>query len=65
MSLIEQLKERAKANQKTIVLPESTDERILDAAVELTEQGIAKIVLIGSEAEIQAAAGIVRSTVSS
>lgn len=56
MSLIEQLKERAKANQKTIVLPESTDERILDAAVKLTEQGIAKIILIGAEETIREAA---------
>lgn len=56
MSIIERLKERAKANQKTIILPESTDERVLDAAVKLTEQGIAKIVLIGAEDEIRAAA---------
>lgn len=56
MSLIERLKERAKANRKTIVLPESTDERVLDAAVKLTDQGIAKIVLIGAEEEIRTAA---------
>ena len=57
MRLIEQLKERAKANQKTIVLPESTDERVLDAAVKVTEQGMAKVILIGAEDKIRAAAG--------
>ena len=57
MSLIDKIKDRAKQDVKTIVLPESTDERVLDAAVEAARDGIAKIVLVGDEAEIKEAAG--------
>lgn len=46
--------ERAKADKKTIVLPEGNDDRVLKAAEIALEQGIANIVIIGDEAEIAA-----------
>ena len=41
MGFIEILKERAKANIKTIVLPETEDKRTLEAADRILKQGIA------------------------
>ena len=54
MSLINQIKEKAKKLAKTIVLPESEDERVLVAAQEVKETGIAKLVLIGKADVIKA-----------
>jgi len=51
------LVQKAKADKRHIVLPESTDERILRAAEILAEQDIVKITLLGDEEEIKAAAG--------
>ena len=56
MQLIEQIKAKAKNRLQTVVLPESYDERMLVAAQAVTEQGLAKIVILGNPAEIQAAA---------
>lgn len=47
MSFIERIKEKAKSSRKKIVLPETMDERVIDAAVKITEEGIADIILIG------------------
>ncbi len=47
MSIIEEIKKRAKINKKRIVLPEASDERIVDAAVKSSREEIADIVLIG------------------
>ena len=49
MSFIEQIKERAKTEIKTIVLPEATDPRILEAAQIVKNEGYAKVILIGNE----------------
>ena len=49
MSFIEQIKQRAKQEIKTIVLPEATDARILEAAQIIKEEGYAKVILIGNE----------------
>lgn len=57
MSFIEQTKQKARLNQKTIVLPESTDLRVLTAASEAAKEGLAKVVLTGRKAEILQAAG--------
>ncbi len=51
MSLIESIRNKAKALNKTIVLCEGEDERVVRAAAEVTKLGIAKIVLVGNEAE--------------
>ena len=56
MHLIDQIKIKAKGNLQTVVLPESYDERMLFAAQKITEQGLAKIVILGNPDEIQASA---------
>ncbi len=45
---------KAKSQPKTIVLPEGNDERVLEAAKTITEEKIAKIILLGKEEEIKA-----------
>ena len=54
MGFIDSLKERAKREKKTIVLPEYMDERVAKAAVEATVEGIADIIMIGNKEEITA-----------
>ena len=51
MTFIEKLKEKAKKDIKTIILPESEDVRVLKAASKVMEEGFAKIILIGDEDE--------------
>jgi phosphate acetyltransferase len=53
MDLITKIKEKAKQHNKTIVLPEGTEERTIQAADKVLAEGIAKIVLIGNKAEIE------------
>ena len=53
MAFLNELKERAKKNLKAIVLPESLEPRTLAAAQTVLAEGLAKIVLIGDEAEIK------------
>lgn len=48
------LLEKAKSGNKTIVLPEGEDERILQAAHIVTEAKAVKVVILGDEAEINA-----------
>lgn len=52
MSFIDEIKELAKTKVKTIVLPEATDIRTLEATAKITKEGFAKIVLIGNKEEI-------------
>ncbi len=56
MPVIEQIKSKAKADKKFILLPEGTEERTIEAASLVVKQGIARVALIGGEAEIRAAA---------
>ena len=53
MNFIETIKERAKKNKKTIILPESMDERVLEAALKVEKEGIADVILIGNKEEIE------------
>ena len=46
------MKSAAKADKKTIVLPEGNDERILEAAEKALEQGLANIVIVGKPEEV-------------
>jgi phosphate acetyltransferase len=39
----------AKANPRTIVLPEGTDKRVSDAAVRIAEEKIARVILLGDD----------------
>ncbi|MGI6021011.1 MAG: phosphate acetyltransferase [Lachnospiraceae bacterium] len=57
MSFIDVIKERAKADKKTIVLPESEDKRTYDAAEQILKEGIANIIIVGSDEEIAANKG--------
>ncbi len=52
MKFIEQIKERAKKEKKQIVLPETMDERILDAATIIIREEIAQIILLGNKENI-------------
>ncbi|MCI8486874.1 MAG: hypothetical protein HFJ20_07480 [Clostridia bacterium] len=52
MNFIENIKEKAKSNKQTIVLPEATDVRILKATKIVVNQGIANIILVGDKEEI-------------
>ncbi|RXJ90315.1 phosphate acetyltransferase [Arcobacter sp. CECT 8983] len=54
MGLIESIKENAKKELKTIVLPESEDERVLQATQKVLEEKTANVVLIGNEEQIKA-----------
>ena len=56
MSLLDQIKAKAKANPQTIVLPESVDERTIKAAVAINNEGIAKVVLLGATDAVQTSA---------
>lgn len=53
MSFIETIKERAKRDKKTIVLPETMDRRVLEAASIILKEEIANIILIGKEEDIE------------
>ena len=57
MSFIDELKVKVKGSMKTIVLPESTDIRVLEAARKVTDEGFAKVILIGNREELQGIAG--------
>ncbi|HUF57335.1 MAG TPA: phosphate acyltransferase, partial [Thermohalobaculum sp.] len=48
--LMERLRERARARQGRVVLPEGEDERVREAAARLAAEGLARPLLIGGEA---------------
>ena len=56
MTIIEKITERAKKSIKSVVLPESTDKRILKAAASLAKEQIVQPVLLGEPAELEDAA---------
>ncbi len=53
-NILDEIKSKAKALKKTIVLCEGEDKRVVKAAADATREGIAKIVLLGNEAQIKA-----------
>ena len=53
MAYIDKIKERARQNKKTIVLPESNDERTLLAAAAIMREDIADLILVGNPEEIK------------
>ncbi|MGN0334896.1 MAG: phosphate acetyltransferase [Lachnospiraceae bacterium] len=53
MGFIDVIKERARADKKVIVLPETEDRRTYEAAVQIVKEGIADIILVGSEEEVK------------
>ncbi len=52
MGFIDTIKARAKANKKTIVLPESMDRRTFEAAQTILKEEIADLIIIGTPEEI-------------
>lgn len=52
MGFIDEIKTKAKADLKTIVLPETEDVRTYEAAEAILKEGTAKLVLIGSEEKV-------------
>lgn len=52
MAFIDGVKEKAKQDIKTIILPESEDVRVLEGASKALKEKYANIILIGDEAEI-------------
>lgn len=51
-AFLESVKARARADKKTIVLPESMDRRTLEAAAVVLKEDIANLIIIGSPEEI-------------
>ena len=49
LNLLDEIKERASVLRKTIVLPESHDERVLKAAEILTKEKIVSVITLGNE----------------
>ena len=54
MAFVDELLQKSKAANKTIVLCEGEDKRVVDAASQIVKEGSAKIILIGSDADIKA-----------
>ena len=52
MAFIDEIKARAKADKKTIVLPETEDVRTYQAAEAVLREGTADLILVGSKEEI-------------
>lgn len=53
MGFIDIIKEKAKADKKTIVLPESEDRRTYEAAAKILKEGLADIIIVGSEEAVK------------
>ena len=53
LKILREMREKASNKKKTIVLPESHDERVLKAAEILTKEKITKIITIGNEEKIR------------
>ena len=54
MAFIDLMKEKARKDVKTIVLPESNDERTLNAAAQVMKEKTANLILLGNEEKIMA-----------
>ncbi len=52
MNFIDKIKERAKKDKKTIVLPESMDARTMEAAEKILKEGIADLIIVGTDEEV-------------
>lgn len=52
MSFIEDIKNRARMDKKTIVLPEATDLRIIQATSTILKEDFANIILLGEQEDI-------------
>ena len=57
MAYIDIIKDKARMDKKTIVLPETNDKRTLIAASQIMQEGIANIIMVGNEEKIMDGAG--------
>ena len=57
MEFLQSILEKASKRKKTILLPESSDERVLKATEVLTKNNIASIITLGNEEKIRSDAG--------
>lgn len=55
MNFLQSVKERARSNKKTIVLPETSDRRTLEAAHQVLKEELANLILVGDPAQIASA----------
>ena len=53
LQLLVDIKNKAKLKKRTVVLPESHDERVLYAAEKLTKENIASVITLGNETEVR------------
>lgn len=53
LELLNEIKSKASKRKRTIVLPESHDDRVLYAAEKLTKESIASVITLGNENEIR------------
>ncbi len=53
MDFIEQLKEKARSNRKTIILPEGMDKRTYEAAAQIKREDFADIILLATPEEVE------------
>lgn len=51
--IIDLMKEKARQNRKTIVLPESEDQRTLTGAAQILKEGTADLILVGNAETIK------------
>jgi phosphate acetyltransferase len=56
MHLVDQIKAKARASLQTVVLPESYDDRMIQAAAQITSDRLARVVLLGEAATLEARA---------
>ncbi len=56
MHLVDQIKAKARTSLQTVVLPESYDDRMIQAAELITKDGLAKVVLLGDASSLKAKA---------
>ncbi len=57
MHLVDQIKAKARNSLQTVVLPESYDDRMIQAAEVITGDNLAQVVLLGDPATLEAKAG--------
>jgi len=57
MHLVDQIKAKARENLQTVVLPEGYDDRMIQAAGPIVQDGLAQVVLLGAPEALQAKAG--------
>jgi phosphate acetyltransferase len=56
MHLVDQIKAKARANTQTVVLPEGYDDRMLEAAAQIVADRLARVVVLGNPATLEARA---------